>query len=424
MVVQSKYTHLDGFPEQNLRHAMINILYLRTDIRRQWYLNLIHWPIYDNSINGEGIVISIIDDGLDLRHNEFNVLEGHSYDYIGNDQDPLSLYTPHGTAAAGVAVGKKNNQGIMGVAYEAQVVGYRLLNYFTSADEQDAYMRDMNIVHIKSCSWGPYDDPHLVYPISTLGLYGLTNAIENGRNGLGTIFVWAAGNGGQYLNSCNNDGYANSMYSISVTAVSSRHEKVPYGEECPCIIVSAPSSGFGYNVYTTDVIGGNGYSSNDYTDSFGGTSAAAPLVSGVVALMLQANPNLNWRDVQEILLRTGRKNEPSNPNWIVNGAGINYNPVFGSGVVDAATAVEVSKTWISLPNRYTATNIIYPNENIPDLGQLSYTFNFNQNYICEHVEVIVDIDHQFRPDLLIKLISPYGTVSPLTITFPQPSSCK
>lgn len=384
------------------------------NIRLQWYLNLIHWPIYNTSINGNGIVIAIIDDGLDTRHSEFDTLDTLHMNYIDGNTNPTTDDHHHGTACAGIAAAKRNQNGIVGVAYKAKLVGYRLLNYFTTADEEDAFKRESNRIHIKSNSWGPFDDPHLLYPMSYRGKYGMAEAIQNGRHGKGTIFVFAAGNGGQNNNNCNSDGYANSMYTIAVTSVSAHLRRTSYGEECSAIVVSAPSSEGEYGMYTTDVIGTNGYSSTDYTDTFGGTSASAPIVSGVVALMLQTNNNLNWRDVQEILLKTARKNAVDDTDWIVNGAGINYNHRFGAGVVNAVGAVEVSRTWNSLSHRYTYSTTKYIQEDIFDMSNNMYIMSFSNDVRIEHVELTIDIEHAYRLDLDIRLQSPFGTISRLT----------
>ena len=95
-------------------------------------------------------------------------------------------------------------------------------------------------------------------------------------------------------------------------------------------------------MYTTDLTGSGGYNTStfngDYYNNFGGTSASAPVVSGIVALMLQANPNLTWRDVKHILVDTAVKNDPSDPGWTQNGAGRWVNDRYGFGAVDAHQA--------------------------------------------------------------------------------------
>ena len=134
------------------------------------------------------------------------------------------------------------------------------------------------------------------------------------------------------MSAVNKDGYANSIYTIAVSAVSAYGGQVGYAEQGCCIVVCAPSSGPGYGMVLTDVHGTGGYTSGNYTTGFGYTSAAAPQVSGVVALMLEANPGLGWRDVQEVLLATARVTDPSHPDWSTNGAGVAFNHWYGAGL--------------------------------------------------------------------------------------------
>ena len=132
------------------------------------------------------------------------------------------------------------------------------------------------------------------------------------------IYMWAAGNGHDKGDRSTYDGWNNSPYTVSIGAVDDRGLMTWYSEHGPNLIVSASSNGANRQAITTT-------SNAGYTDNFGGTSSATPLASGAVALMLQANPNLGWRDVQEILIRTARKNAPTDREWLVNGAGFNFN---------------------------------------------------------------------------------------------------
>ncbi|MDB9312363.1 S8 family serine peptidase [Spirulina sp. CS-785/01] len=84
---------------------------------------------------------------------------------------------------------------------------------------------------------------------------------------------------------------------------------------------------------------------DDYMHGFGGTSAAAPYVSGVVALMLEANPTLTARDIQHILAQTAQQNDPDDPDWKQNGGGYWVNEKYGFGAVDAEAAVNLAKEW-------------------------------------------------------------------------------
>ena len=114
-----------------------------------------------------------------------------------------------------------------------------------------------------------------------------------GRDGLGNIITWAAGNGLTSDDDSNYDGYANSRFTIAVTAITHLGEQSYYAEPGANILVAAHSNGDGESITTTDIVGSGGYnSSGNITDTFGGTSSATPLASGVIALMLEANQNL------------------------------------------------------------------------------------------------------------------------------------
>lgn len=129
------------------------------------------------------------------------------------------------------------------------------------------------------------------------------NSLFQGRNGLGSIFVWASGDGGED-DDCNCDGYAASMWTISINSAINTGENAHYDESCSSTLASTFSNG-GRNpetgVATTDLYG-------RCTRSHSGTSAAAPEAAGVFALALEANPSLTWRDLQHLTVLTSSRN--------------------------------------------------------------------------------------------------------------------
>jgi len=167
------------------------------------------------------------------------------------------------------------------------------------------------------------------------------------------------------------------------------------------------------------VIPTTNYSDLNYTNDFGMTSGATPQVSGVVALMLQANPKLGWRDVQEILITTARSISPADSDWKKNGAGLFFNHKFGAGLVDASAAVNKSTSWKNLP---AATSASVPLRNlslaIPDddpsgievVFDLSDTKKYPRLRV-EHVRFTISASHSYRGDLKFVLTSPSGMTS-------------
>jgi len=363
-------------------------------------------------------VVAIVDDGLQIAHEDLapNVIPGQSWDWVDNNADPSPGFgDDHGTACAGVAAARGfNGIGVSGSAPDAGLVGFRMLDADSDAVEAAALTHGQDVVDIDSCSWGPADDRHLEAP-GPLTQAALADGVQNGRHGLGTIYVWAAGNGRQYHDNSNYDGYANSHYTIAVAASTNSGQQSYYSEPGANLAVTAPSNGGSLGITTTDRMGDAGYSSGNYTHSFGGTSAAAPLVAGVTALMLQANPDLTWRDVKQILMATAVKNDPSDSDWTTNGAGYHIDHKYGFGRVDAQAAVDAAQSWVPAGPEVSDQGSATPNLPIPDanVNGVSSTITLSSAVKIEWVDVYFTATHPFWGDLQVVLTSPEGTQSVL-----------
>jgi subtilisin family serine protease len=188
----------------------------------------------------------------------------------------------HGTRCAGEVAAVKNDVCGIGIAYTAKVAGLRILSgSLTNANEAAAVNYAYNTTQIYSCSWGPRDDGRTMDAPPEIVRRAFANGIEKGRDGLGSIFVFAAGNGGTSGDQCNFDGYTNSIFTITIAAMDNYQNHPAYSEQCPAILLATYSSAGGgmEGIHTTDWKGG-------CTDRHGGTSAAAPLAAGVYALLL------------------------------------------------------------------------------------------------------------------------------------------
>ncbi|MDA7647549.1 S8 family serine peptidase, partial [Akkermansiaceae bacterium] len=312
-------------------------------------------------------------------------------------------------------------------------------------------------IDVYNSSWGPDDATLDLEQPGPLTLAALEDGILFGRSrpstpgnpnpvGLGNIFVWAAGDGGEIEDNSNYDGYANSKYTIAVGSIDDAGQRALYSEKGANLVVVAPSDGgaqsllaasYGLDVDEDD----NPIRTTEYISDFGGTSASAALVSGVAAMMLEENDDLTWRDVQDILIRTAFKIDGENAEWVTNAAGIDFNHSYGAGLVDAAAAVTESfrvnsandflgevvqhsrSAFFSSVSEGTAEE---PTGVIPDnTGQsLLASFDMTQgsdgtpfeNLRVEHVEFNATIITPNRADLEVVLISPNGTQSILAET--------
>lgn len=264
-------------------------------------------------------------------------------------------------------------------------------------------------IDIYSSSWGPDDDGRTLDGPGPLAQRAFKLGVETGRGGRGSIFVWAGGNGGRAADSCSCDGYVVSPYTVAVGAVAEDGSKPWYAEECPALLAVTPSSGSQgqRQISTCDL-------RNTCTSSHTGTSAAAPLAAGVIALALQANRNLTWRDVQHIIVLTSRKDHLQSPSWITNGAGLQFSHRFGFGVLDAAAIVNRALHWVPVPERL---NCSVRATGLPKSISKSGLIQFQVPSSCpvtyiEHVVVNTSITvHGKRGDVQIKLRSPLHTNS-------------
>lgn len=390
---------------------------------------------------GAGIVIGIVDDGLQTSHADLspNVDSALGWDFNLNDPNPYPDYSgdTHGTRVAGVTGARGNNgQGVVGVAYEASLAGLRLISGAPAAVETDtqdaaAMLHSNAVIHIKNNSWGAYDGDGRLEGPGPLMQTALAEGTAHGRGGKGTVYVFAGGNGLPYGEDINYDGFANSIHVIAVGAISDRGAQASYSEPGACLVIAAPSGSGGRLCYggrqgitTTDLMGSSGenytgasceVANSDYTQTFDGTSASTPVVSGVVALLLQANPALSHRDVKEILMRSATKVSATDPDWATNSAGVAHNHKFGAGLVNAGAAVALATNWVGLEPQTNflllLTNLNLP---VPDNNAAGVTNMFvvtNRGFRVENVTLRVTLPHASHGDLAVTLTSPHSLQS-------------
>lgn len=384
---------------------------------------------------GTGIRIGIVDDGLQTNHPDLAPNTDTALDHDWNDAtpdspEPNTAFDFHGTACAGLAAARGNNGiGITGSAPAATLVGLRLIaDTVDDADEASALTWRNQDIAIYSNSWGPRDDAQTLEGPGPATLAALRSGTTNGRGGLGSVFVWAAGNGGSAGDNSNKDGYANSIHVIAVGAATSNRTAAAYSENGSNVALCAPSDG-GLGITTTDLTGSSGYNNADpgasepadlnYTGSFGGTSAATPIVAGVAALVLSTNPSLSWRDVKAVLMKSATPIESAG-TWTANSAGLRFHEKLGAGLVNASAAVSLARTWQPLPpmrsESIERTSLGLP---IPDNSSAGATVTFGRSgpaLALEHVQLTLTATHPNRGELEVLLTSPSGMVSRLMST--------
>ncbi|TFK42488.1 peptidase S8/S53 domain-containing protein [Crucibulum laeve] len=387
-------------------------------------------PVWEMGYTGKGVISSLVDDGLDYTSEDLaeNFDADDSYDF--NDHEdlptPKNYDDHHGTRCAGQVAAVKNNVCGVGIAYESKVAGVRILSGpISDVDETAALNYGFQNVSIYSCSWGPPDNGQSMEGPGYLIKKALVNGINNGRSGKGSIFVFASGNGAAHGDQCNFDGYTNSIYSVTVSAVDYKGMHPYYSESCAANMIVAYSSGAGHHIVTTDK------GKNACATTHGGTSAAAPNAVGVFALALQARPDLTWRDIQYLCVETARMINPEDPDWEKISNNRLYSYKYGFGVLDASRYITAAKEWkLVKPQAWFHTKTVqleggtYSEEKSYSGGQfigpdgveskISITKDMlskNNFETLEHINVKVWIHHTKRGDVEVEVISPNGIKS-------------
>ncbi|KAK7204276.1 pheromone processing endoprotease Kex2 [Myxozyma melibiosi] len=404
------------------------------EFEKQWHLINPYQPGHDinitgvwmQNVTGEGIVTAIVDDGLDFESDDLrdNFYPQGSYDFNDNKPLPKPMLADdrHGTRCAGEIAAAKNDVCGVGSAYDSKVAGIRILSKeISDADEALALNFAMQDIDIYSCSWGPPDDGKAMDAPGVLIKRAMVNGVEKGRGGKGSVFVFASGNGAQNGDNCNFDGYTNSIYSITVGAIDRKGLHPYYAEDCSAQLVVTYSSGSGDYIHTTDV------GKAACTDVHGGTSAAAPLAAGIFALVLSVRPDLTWRDMQYLTIMTAVPVMNADALYQTTAIGRQFSHRYGYGKLDTYAIVEAAKAWKNVkPQAWLDTHVAPVHKDIPqnDEGFTSYiTIDASMLQkanlaFLEHVQVKVNIKHQRRGELSVRLESPTGIVSLLATPRP------
>lgn len=428
--------------------------------RKQWHFDLLGdirtiWQEY----SGQGVAVGVFDDGLQYRHYELAPNYRHDLELRlgGLRMDPTPIRTgganpdAHGTAVAGLIAAAANGRGGVGVAWSADLTGINFLS------DPDIFRRNgatalewSAAFDVANNSWGYSNGTFFLADLREARwvreeMAAWETATALGRDGKGTVIVLAAGNDGTNANGS----LINGMHEvINVAAIDRKGAAEWYSNYGANILVAAPAASV-----TTDLPGRQGYDKRgggigDFTRDFNGTSAATPVVSGVVALMLEADPTLTWRDVRQILATSAKltgavtgtrddwavgeaefqnrpaKEDPQGDTW--NDGGRHYSADYGFGRVDAYAAVRLAEVWQMIqttdfdggPDSLSVRN----DRTVRFSGQDGATASLNvtvaQDMRIEHVEITLrltyDTDRPAREDVLITLHAPDGSSFQLT----------
>jgi subtilisin family serine protease len=450
-------------------------------------------PVFGLGFTGSGVTVAVVDSGIEIAHEDLsaNIVPGGSWNFNNGTTDPTNtaIAGDHGTSVSGLIAMVKNGVGGIGVAPGARLKGFNILSvplptevqFLDSIGASSAAPNSSDVFVFNESFGTDTNTPLLIDPLHENQYRAATAGPGALRSGRGAIYVKASGNGFQRIGnvncvgnvgtSCENANFDpdNTVpFQIIVGATNASGIKSSYSTAGSALWVSAPGGEFGENavvsgnsgvalqpaLVTTDQSGcaigtariGATTSSFDqgsapntqcnYTNTMNGTSSAAPVTSGVIALMLEANPALTWRDVKHILASTARKIDASGgvvnvtlpggtysaePGWTNNHASptpFHYHNWYGFGLIDAGAAVTMAKTYSVNLGNFTDTGFISTqglSVVIPDNNAAGVTSMLpvpaGSVAVIEEVQIRVTLTHPSVRDLGIEVISPAGTRS-------------
>ncbi|KAA3680955.1 proprotein convertase subtilisin/kexin type 1 [Paragonimus westermani] len=326
------------------------------------------YPLYALGVSGKDVNALILDDALDTEH--FDLKDNFNPDISVNLNDAdVTVRGPnrfmgeddrHGTQCAGLLAAVANNDYCShGVAYKAKVGIVRMLaGLVTDILEATSIDHMHESVDIYVASWGPKDDGQTMDKPRIHAYDSLQHSSGEGRNGRGSLFIFASGNGGHLGDHCGADGFVGSPFVIAVTALDSKGNKAVYSESCASIRFAVPvGSPQIFDGPEADILPST-TGNNECMLSFVGTSAAAPLAAGCIALLLEIRPELSARDVENILPWSARIPNPTDTDWQVNGAGVMHNSHTGFGLLDCSMLLYLGRSWAILGPSCVATEKI------------------------------------------------------------------
>jgi kexin len=376
---------------------------------------------------GNPIIVSVVDNGTDADHEDLIdnmdlTRSRNAATRTNGDPSPTDTQI-HGTMVAGI-IGARgfNAKGVRGVAPFVKIAGNNWLSYQTYDELERAWVtgNGANEIAISNNSWGSeYDNDLLMEELLRVGATTL-------RDGKGRIYVKAAGNSRYARGNSNLSNNANNSYIITVAALKHDNTHASYSSFGSNILISgysgdyyntAPTIGTTTRAGDTQLPTWSDDSAHNYTYAMNGTSAAAPTVSGAIALILEACPNLTYRDVKYILAKTATRVDSSNSTWVKNAADLWHSIDYGYGLInaDAAIALCQDAAYTNLGVEQSTANTVSFNTPIPDTNQaVAFTVPLSATFDIEWIGVYVDISsHTWQGDLEITLTSPSGTTTQL-----------
>ncbi len=289
---------------------------------------------------GRSVKVAVIDDALDINHEDLQGAVVQTYDVSTNSSDvlPSDETQNHGTEVSGVIAARNNSLGLVGVAPEVELYFIKMpfSNAVSISEIVEAFAKAKEWgVDVVNCSWGSGD-------VSDAVRAAIQDLAYNGRGGKGAVVVFASGNGGD-------DGIGDLMGNdessiaevLAVGATNIFNQRSEYSNYGPELDVMAPGGEF-FGITTTDRMASEGDSSGNYLEynspnAFGGTSAAAPIVTGAAARLLEANPNLSRTDVMSVLKCSADKIDASGCGYDQNG----FSQFCGYGKINVNAALSL-----------------------------------------------------------------------------------